>query len=240
LGAENCLSGLFPSGSSGVTGRGAAAPGPSPTGAQRLYTVSSWARDVGRGGQCWWSLPLCSLRSAHLTRRLGLSLTGSGSRELLQAGICGCGTSSKHRTCPVLEEFWLRVSRAQLAAFLQQKSWSYLWSRGSSSLVGCCPRALCRGSNQERVFLIYISIVIPLPAFRANITLNPPSPLLYVCSTPHLSPITALPPIIMFTGVSVLAGPRASPSTGDLLFFKFREYFISFRNQTHVDKTLHI
>jgi len=37
---------------------------------------------VGRGEQCWWSLPLCSLRSAHLTRRLGLSLTGSGSRGI--------------------------------------------------------------------------------------------------------------------------------------------------------------
>ena len=49
--------------------RGPAAPGPSPTGAQRPYTVSSWARDVGRVGQCWWSLPLCSLRSVHLTRR---------------------------------------------------------------------------------------------------------------------------------------------------------------------------
>jgi len=61
----------------------------SPTGAQRPYTVSSWARDVGRGEQCWWSLLLCSLRSAHLTRRLGLSLTGSGSRELLRAGIRG-------------------------------------------------------------------------------------------------------------------------------------------------------
>ena len=73
--------------------RAPAAPGPSPTGAQRPYTVSSWARDVGRGEQCWWSLPLCSLRSAHLTRRLGLSLTGSGSRELLRAGIRGCGTS---------------------------------------------------------------------------------------------------------------------------------------------------
>ena len=49
--------------------RGPAAPGPSPTGTQMPYTVSSWGRDVGRGGQCWWSPPLCSLRSAHLTRR---------------------------------------------------------------------------------------------------------------------------------------------------------------------------
>jgi len=32
---------------------------------------------------------------------------------------------------------------------LQQKSWSYLWSRGSSLLVGCCLRALRGGSNQE-------------------------------------------------------------------------------------------
>ena len=32
---------------------------------------------------------------------------------------------------------------------MQQKIWSYLWSRGSGSLVGCCPGALCRGSNQE-------------------------------------------------------------------------------------------
>ena len=32
---------------------------------------------------------------------------------------------------------------------MQQKIWSYLWSRGSGSLVGCCPRALCSGSNQE-------------------------------------------------------------------------------------------
>jgi len=49
--------------------RGPVAPGPSPTGSQSQYTVSSWARDVARGGQCWWSLPLCSLRRAHLTRR---------------------------------------------------------------------------------------------------------------------------------------------------------------------------
>ncbi|XP_063143077.1 uncharacterized protein LOC108350743 [Rattus norvegicus] len=88
--------------------RSPAAPVPSPTGAQRPYTVSSWARDVGRGEQCWWSLPLCSLRSAHLTRRLGLSLTGSGSRELLRAGIRGCGTSGKHRPC-LLEKFCFRV-----------------------------------------------------------------------------------------------------------------------------------
>ena len=149
MGAENCLSCLFLSGSGGVSGRCPAAPGPSPTGAQMPYTVSSWARDVGRGGQCWWSLPLCSLRSAHLTRRLGLSLTGSGSRELLRAGIRGCGTSGKHRTCPVLEKFCFRVSQAHQAAFLQQKIWSYLWSGGSGLLVGCCPGALCSGSNQE-------------------------------------------------------------------------------------------
>ena len=49
--------------------RGPAPPRPSPTGTQRPYTVASWARDVGRGGQCWWSPPLCSLRSAHLIRR---------------------------------------------------------------------------------------------------------------------------------------------------------------------------
>jgi len=84
----------------------------------------------------------CSLRSAHLTRRRGLFPTGSGSRELLQAGIRECGTSGKHRTCPVLEEFCLCVSRFHQAAFLQQTSWSYLWSRGSSLLAGCCPRAL--------------------------------------------------------------------------------------------------
>jgi len=35
-------------------------------------------------------------------------------------------------------------------------------------------------------------------------------------STPHPPPITALPPTIMFTGGSVLAGPKASPSTGAL------------------------
>jgi len=114
--------------------RGPAAPGPSPTGTQRPYTVSSWAMDVGRGGQCLWSLPLCSLRSAHLTRRWGLSPTGSGSRELLRAGIRGCGTPGKHRKCPVLEEFCLCVSRVHQAGLLQQKSWSYLWSRGSSLL----------------------------------------------------------------------------------------------------------
>ena len=44
--------------------RDPAAPGPSPTGTQRPYTVSSWSRDVDRGGQCWWSPLLCSRRSA--------------------------------------------------------------------------------------------------------------------------------------------------------------------------------
>jgi len=78
-----------------------------------------------------------------------LSLTGSGSRELLRARILGCGTPGKHRRCLVLEEFCLCVSRDHQAGQLQQKSWSYLWSRGSSSLAGCCPRALCGGSNQE-------------------------------------------------------------------------------------------
>ncbi|EDM07188.1 rCG65918 [Rattus norvegicus] len=36
------------------------------------------------------------------------------------------------------------------------------------------------------------------------------------CSLPHPPHITALPPTITFTGGSVLAGPRASPSTGAL------------------------
>jgi len=43
------------------------------------------------------------------------------------------------------------------------------------------------------VFLIYISIVIPLPSFWANIPLTPPSPLLYGCSPTHPPPITVLP-----------------------------------------------
>ena len=68
--------------------RSPAAPGPSPTGAQRPYTVSSWARDVGRGEQCWWrwgrrwrdvgwklSSPAVSLRSrSRHQRHLRLSL----------------------------------------------------------------------------------------------------------------------------------------------------------------------
>jgi len=84
-----------------------AAPGPSSAGTQRSYTVSPWARDVGRGGQCWWSLPLCSLRSAHLSRRWGLSSTGFGSRELLRAGIRWFGTPAKYRKCPVLEQIYM-------------------------------------------------------------------------------------------------------------------------------------
>jgi len=64
------------------------------------------------------------------------------------------------------------------------------------------------------VFLIYISIVIPFPDFWAHIPLAPAPPVLYRCSPPHLPPITALAPPIKFTGGSVLAGPRASTSTG--------------------------
>jgi len=41
------------------------------------------------------------------------------------------------------------VSGVHQAGHLQQTSWSYLWSRGSSLLVGCCLRALHGGSNQE-------------------------------------------------------------------------------------------
>jgi len=66
------------------------------------------------------------------------------------------------------------------------------------------------------VFLLYISIVIPFPGFRANIPLAPPPPLVYGCSPPHPPPITDFPTTITFTGGSVLAGPRASPSTGAL------------------------
>jgi len=77
--------------------RGPAAPGPSPTETQRPYTVSSWARDVGRGGQCWWSLLLCSLRSAHLTRRWGLSLSRGLGAELERLLIT---FSYTHRSMP--------------------------------------------------------------------------------------------------------------------------------------------
>jgi len=66
------------------------------------------------------------------------------------------------------------------------------------------------------VFLIYISIAIPFPSFWANIPLTPAPPPLYCCSPPHPPPIVALPPTITLTGVSVLAEPRASPSTGAL------------------------
>jgi len=51
----------------------------------------------------------------------------------LQVFSCSCGP----------------VSGVHQAGHLQQKSWSYLWSRGSSLLVGCCLWALRGGSNQE-------------------------------------------------------------------------------------------
>jgi len=146
---------------------------------------------------------------------VGLSLTGSGGRELLRAGVRGCGTSGKHRMCPVLEKFCFRVSQAHQAAFLQQKIWSYMWSRGSGSLVGCCPGALCSGSNQEVytffffwIFFIYISNVIPFPNF-------PTSPLLYRCSPPQPLPLPTPPtPHSPTLRGPALAEPRASPSIG--------------------------
>jgi len=65
------------------------------------------------------------------------------------------------------------------------------------------------------IFLIYILIVIPFPSFQANIPLTSLTPSLWGFP-PHPPPITALSPNITFTGASVLAGPRASPSTGAL------------------------
>jgi len=82
------------------------------------------------------------------------------------------------------------------------------------------------------VFLIYILIVIPLPGFRANIPLHPTPPLVYRCSPPHPPSITALLPTITFTGGSVLAGPRASPSTGDLTRIFIATYEVGAQGQS--------
>jgi len=82
------------------------------------------------------------------------------------------------------------------------------------------------------VFLIYISSVIPFPSFRANIPLIPPPPLLYGCSLPHPPPIAALSPTIQFTGGSVLAGPRASPSTGALTRIFITTYEVRVQGQS--------
>jgi len=61
---------------------------------------------------------------------------------------------------------------------------------------------------------------------------TPPPPLLYSCSPPHPPPITALPPTIMFTGGSVLAGPRASPSTGALTRLFIATYDVGAQGQS--------
>jgi len=82
------------------------------------------------------------------------------------------------------------------------------------------------------VFLIYISNVIPFPSFWANIPLILPPPLPYGCSPPHPPPIAALHPTIMFTADSVLAGPRASPSTGALTRIFIATYEVIVQGQS--------
>jgi len=86
----------------------------------------------------------------------------------------------------------------------------------------------CFSSLLTWVFLIYISIVIPFPGLPGQHFPNPspsPSPL-------HPPPITALPPTITFTGVSVLAGPRASPSTGALTRLFIATYEVAAQGQS--------
>jgi len=52
--------------------------------------------------------------------------------------------------------------------------------------TGCYEYSFFPPSLLTWVFLIYISIVIPFPGFRANIPLTSPPPLLYGCSPPIL------------------------------------------------------
>jgi len=59
-----------------------------------------------------------------------------------------------------------------------------------------------------------------------------PPPLLYWCFPPHPPPITAFPPTITFTGGSVLAGPRASPSTGALTRICIATYEVGAQGQS--------
>jgi len=82
------------------------------------------------------------------------------------------------------------------------------------------------------IFLIYIWIVIPFPCFQANILLTPSPSLLYECSPPHPSCITALPKTITFTGGSVFAGQRASPSTGALTRLFIATYAVGAQDQS--------
>jgi len=79
---------------------------------------------------------------------------------------------------------------------------------------------------------MYILSVIPFPCFQAKVPLTPLPPLLYGCSPPHPPPIATLPPTIMFTGGSLFAGPRASPSTGDLTRIFIATYEVRVQGQS--------
>jgi len=61
---------------------------------------------------------------------------------------------------------------------------------------------------------------------------TPPSPLRYGCSPLHPPPITTLPPTITFTGDTVLAGPRAFPSTGALTRIFIATYEVRVQGQS--------
>jgi len=83
------------------------------------------------------------------------------------------------------------------------------------------------------VFLIYISIVIPFPSFRANIPLNLPLPF-YMCVPLPILPHYCPSPNNHVTGGLVLAGPRASPSTDALTRLFIVTYAVGSPGSVHV------
>jgi len=96
--------------------------------------------------------------------------------------------------------------------------------------------------NSNLFFFIFINLSISylhfdcyslsFPGFQANVPLTSSPPLLYGCSPPHPPPITTLSPIITFAGGSVLAGPRASPSTGALTRLFMATYEVGAQGQS--------
>jgi len=90
------------------------------------------------------------------------------------------------------------------------------------------------------VFSIFINLGISylhfncysLSQFPGQCPPNPStSPSIWVFPSPSY-PITALPPTITFTGGSVLAGPRASPSTGSLTRLFIVTYEVGVQGQS--------
>jgi len=89
------------------------------------------------------------------------------------------------------------------------------------------------------IFSIFINLSISylhfdcysLSGFPSQHPPTPPTPLLYGCSPPHPPPITAFLPTITFTGSSVLAGPRASSSTGALTRLFIAAYEVGAQGQ---------